>query len=60
MASSDDIAIVAFGIAVLSLGILAGWVLASFYYKPAQMNAESLMEVETDERGTIKQVVTSR
>lgn len=56
MASSDDLAIVAFGIALLSFGIWIGWIAASFYFKPPYPSVQ-LLEVETDEQGVIKQLV---
>jgi len=56
MASSDDLAIVAFGLAALSFGILIGWIAASFYFRP-QLSLERSLEVETDEKGLIKEVV---
>jgi hypothetical protein len=56
MASSDDLAIVAFGVALLSFGMLIGWIAASFYFRP-QLSLERYLEVETDETGVIKQLV---
>ena len=56
MASSDDLAIVALGVSLLGLGMLIGWIAASFYFRP-QLSLEPTLEVEIDEKGVIKQVV---
>jgi len=57
---ADESQLIVVGVVCFGVGLLAGVALSFFFTQLTKLTESRYLEVETDEKGVIKQVVTAR